>query len=141
LEAVSDSADGGVNEPRQRGTETVLVVEDEQAVRDLTVKMMRQLGYNVLAAAGGDEAIEISRSHTGQISLLLTDVVMPGMSGRQVADALLPARPGLRVLYLSGYTENTVIHHGVLEQGVSFLPKPFSREVLAKKVREVLSNG
>jgi CheY-like chemotaxis protein len=114
------------------------VVEDEKAVRDLTVKIMRQLGYHVLAAASGAEAIEVSRSHTGHIALLLTDVVMPNMSGRQLADVLIPSRPGLKVLYLSGYTENTVVHHGVLDEGVDFLPKPFSREVLAKKIREIL---
>jgi len=137
---VSESADGDANQPKALGSETVLVVEDEKAVRDLTVKMMRQLGYNVLAAANGEEAIEIGRSHTGHIALLLTDVVMPNMSGRQVADLLLASRPGIRVLYLSGYTENTVVHHGVLEEGVSFLPKPFSREALGKKVREILGS-
>ena len=138
-EPVSESADVDADQPKARGSETVLVVEDEQAVRDLTVKMMRQLGYHVLAAASGAEAIEISKAHTGQIALLLTDVVMPGMSGRQVADILAKTRPEIRVLYLSGYTENTMVHHGVLEEGVSFLPKPFSREVLAKKVREILA--
>jgi PAS domain S-box-containing protein len=120
-------------------TETILVVEDEQAVRDLTVRMLRKLGHTVLPAADGAEALAIAKSYAGPIALLLTDVVMPNMSGRQVADELLRARPELKVLYLSGYTDHTVVHHGVLEDGVEFLPKPFSREALAKKIREVLS--
>jgi two-component system cell cycle sensor histidine kinase/response regulator CckA len=120
------------------GNETVLVVEDEKPVRDLTVRMLQQLGYSVLSAGSGEEAIAISHSFGSKISLLLTDVVMPQMSGRQVADALLAARPDLKVLYLSGYTGNTVIHHGV-ESDVNFLPKPFSRDALHKKVDEVLS--
>lgn len=136
-EAVSDQAAGEREGPTAAG-ETVLVVEDETAVRDLTVKMLKQLGYMVLAAASGEEALAISASHPGRISALITDVVMPQMSGRQVADQLLAARPEIRVLYLSGYTEHTVIHHGVLETGVDFLPKPFSREALGRKVREIL---
>ncbi len=118
--------------------ETILVVEDEAAVRELTVKMLQRLGYTVLAAASGTEAIEISRAHPQPIALLLTDVVMPNMSGRQVADALLKTRPALKTLFLSGYTENTVLHHGVLDYGVEFLPKPFSREALSKKLQDIL---
>jgi PAS domain S-box-containing protein len=119
-------------------TETILVVEDEQTVRDLTVKMLRKLGHTVLDAANGAEAIEIAKSYPAPIALLLTDVVMPNMSGRQVADHLLKLRPALKVLYLSGYTDNTVVHHGILEKGVEFLPKPFGREALAKKICHVL---
>jgi PAS domain S-box-containing protein len=125
--------------PTEVGTGTILLVEDEKAVRDLTVRMLQRLGYNVLVAASGSEAIEIAGSYPDPISILLTDVVMPNMSGRQVADQLLSARPGLKVLYLSGYTDTTVIHHGVPETGVDFLPKPFSRDVLAKKMREILA--
>ncbi len=119
--------------------QTILLVEDEKAVRELTLTMLRQLGYAVLTAESGDNALRISQAHTSEIALLVTDVVMPGMSGRQLADALMLARPGLRVLFLSGYTENTVVHHGVLGAGVDFLPKPFSREVLGKKLREILA--
>ena len=119
--------------------ETILLVEDEQAVRELTLRMLQQLGYSILTAEGGEDALRVSKGYEGEISLLLTDVVMPGMSGRQLADALILLRPGLKVLFLSGYTENAVVHHGVLDAGVDFLPKPFSREVLGKKLREILS--
>ncbi|HXS94184.1 MAG TPA: PAS domain S-box protein [Candidatus Limnocylindrales bacterium] len=134
-----ESPEGGESSEDESGpSATLLLVEDEQSVRDLTVKMLQRLGYRVLVAAGGAEAVEISRSYAGTIALLVTDVVMPGMSGRQVADALQAARPDLKVLYLSGYTEDTVVHHGVLDAGVEFLPKPFSREALGKKIRSVL---
>ena len=118
--------------------ETVLLVEDEQSVRELTFKMLQKMGYRILTASGGSEAIEISRSHAGHISILVTDVVMPGMSGRQLADVLKASRPDMKVLFLSGYTEDTIVHHGVLDPTVQFLPKPFSREVLGKKLRSVL---
>jgi len=113
--------------PPAEAGETILVVEDEKAVRELTVRILGKLGYRVLVASGGEEAIAISQSYADEISLLLTDVVMPNMSGRQVADKLLATRPGLKILYLSGYTDTTVVHHGVLETGLDFLPKPFSR--------------
>jgi two-component system cell cycle sensor histidine kinase/response regulator CckA len=136
-EAISEVTASEVDH-RTLGGETVLVVEDENAVRDLTVRMLKQLGYVVLAAASGSEAVAISNAYADRLALLVTDVVMPQMSGRQVADALLAARPDIKVLYLSGYTESTVIHHGVLDSAVDFLPKPFSREALGRKVREIL---
>jgi len=140
-EPASDSAEGDAGLANRSGSETVLVVEDEQAVRDLTVRILRQLGYVILTASSGAEALEIGQTHDGIIHLLLTDVVMPGMSGRHLADQLLQRRPGTKVLFLSGYTENTVVHHGVLDAGVNFLPKPFSRESLARKLREVLAEA
>jgi two-component system, cell cycle sensor histidine kinase and response regulator CckA len=137
-EAAGGAGEQDVIPPRAEAGETILVVEDEKSVRDLTVRILTKLGYKVLVASGGEEAIAISDSYPDVISLLLTDVVMPNMSGRQVADHLLAARHGLKILYLSGYTDTTVVHHGVLENGLDFLPKPFSREVLARKIREVL---
>jgi CheY-like chemotaxis protein len=138
-EAVSPGVTEDLEQLRREAGETVMLVEDETQVRDLEARILTQLGYTVLAAANGEEAMDVSRAYTGEISLLVTDVVMPNMSGKQVADALLSSRPGLRVLYLSGYTENTVVNHGVLDSNVDFLSRPFSREALARKIREILS--
>ncbi len=138
-EAVSDVAAPSSDKSKTAAAETILLVEDEKAVRDLTCRILQKLGYHALVAGSGDAAIQISRAYEGEIALLLTDVVMPNMSGRQVADALLAMRPGIKVLFLSGYTENTVVHHGVLDSAVDFLPKPFSREVLGQKIREILT--
>ena len=125
-------------EPLARAT--VLLVEDEQAVRELTGRMLQRLGYSVLPAASGREAIEVSKSFAGRISILVTDVVMPEMSGPQVADALLAKRPDMRVLFLSGYTEHSAISQGIGSE-VNFLPKPFSRETLATKLLEITNNA
>jgi hypothetical protein len=138
---LNHSAAGEADPPKAFSGETILVVEDEQAVRQLTVRMLERIGYQVLTAATGAEAVELSQAHPGCIALLLTDVVMPSMSGKQLADTLLAARPGMKVLYLSGYTESTVVHHGVLDPGLDFLPKPFGREALAKKIREILARA
>ena len=121
-----------------RGSETILLVEDDPSLRVLAVHMLQSFGYNVLEANSGTEALEICRQHEGHIQLLLTDVVMPGMSGRVLAEQLLPQRPQLKVVYMSGYTGQTVGAHGVLAEGSYFLPKPFTREALARKIREVL---
>jgi CheY-like chemotaxis protein len=136
--AAATTATEQLDAKRARRTETVLVVEDEDAVRDLTVKMLRKLGHTVLAAANGAEAIRIAGTYSGTIALLVTDVVMPNMSGREVADRLLEMKPALKVLYVSGYTDGTVVHHGELEGSTEFLPKPFSREGLAQKIRQLL---
>jgi two-component system, cell cycle sensor histidine kinase and response regulator CckA len=134
-----DAHSGGADKTKASDGETILLVEDEKAVRDLTSRILQKLGYKVLPAASGEEAIRLGHANAGKIALLLTDVVMPNMSGRQVADALSQIQPGLKVLFLSGYTENTVVHHGVLDSAVDFLPKPFSREVLGQKIREILA--
>jgi CheY-like chemotaxis protein len=122
-----------------RGTETVLVVEDQPEVRKLTLAMLESQGYQLLEAANGTEALSLSERYPEPIHLLITDVVMPGMTGRELATRLLALRPSLRTLYTSGYTANAIAHEGVLDPGVAYLPKPFSRAQLAAKVREVLS--
>ncbi|HEX2757759.1 MAG TPA: PAS domain S-box protein, partial [Thermoanaerobaculia bacterium] len=121
-----------------RGTETILLVEDESGVRRLSRTILEAQGYTVLEAASGDEALEIARSHAGEIHLVATDVIMPGMSGRVLWDQLRVLRPKSRVLFMSGYTDDAIARHGVLEPGIAFLQKPFTPFSLAQKVREVL---
>ena len=123
-----------------RGSETLLLAEDEAAVRRLARSVLEMYGYNVLEAASGAEAIELLKQ-TAHIALLITDVVMPQMSGKELAATAGTVSPKIRVLYLSGYAENAIVHHGVLEEGVSFLAKPFTREGLARKVREALDKA
>jgi len=124
---------------RLRGTETVLLVEDEEGVRKVAREFLEEAGYTVLEARNGDDALQISAMHTGPLHLLITDVVMPRMSGRELAERMTQMRPDLRVLYISGYTDDAIVHHGVLESGVAFLQKPFNRDALFRKVRDVLS--
>jgi PAS domain S-box-containing protein len=122
------------------GTETVLLVEDEEAVRGLARHTLHKGGYTVLEARQGDEAVALCEQYAGTIHILVTDVVMPGMSGPQLAERLARLRPGMKVLYISGYTESAVIHRGILAVETAFLPKPFSPQALAWKVREVLDS-
>lgn len=125
----------------QRGTETILLVEDEASLRTLTREFLQGLGYDVLAAADGEEALRTAAQHHGQIDLLLTDVIMPGMSGQEIARQLVPLRAGIKVLFISGYVDDVLAGEGITHPEQSFLEKPFSFEDLAQKIREVLKGG
>jgi two-component system, cell cycle sensor histidine kinase and response regulator CckA len=124
--------------PSSSCMETILLAEDEPGVRSFARRTLEEYGYRVLEAAGGAEALTIAASHAGPIALLVTDVVMPGLQGHHLAAQLTATRPELRVLYVSGFTENSVIHHGVPDHGVAFLAKPFSADALGEAVRAVL---
>jgi len=132
------SAPAEVTPPVPRGSEVVLLVEDEDAVRSLVRGVLRSRGYTVLEAPNATEAVRISNEFTGVIDILLTDVIMPDVSGRELADQLCQARQEMRLLYMSGYTEDKVVHHGVMTSDVGFLQKPFTPERLLHKIREVL---
>jgi len=127
-----------LDEDASRGTETVLVVEDEAAVGGLIEDVLASEGYSVFRANNGEEALELVKSRCLEFDLLLTDVVMPKMGGPELARQLQEERPGLKVLYASGYTDNALMSRGALEEGVDLLPKPFSPRVLLQRVREVL---
>jgi CheY-like chemotaxis protein len=122
----------------QRGTETVLLVEDEPQLRQLTSSVLAHCGYKMLVAGGPEEGLAIFKANLRDIRLLITDVVMPGMNGRQLAAEILKVSPKVQVLYISGYTSNAIVHYGVLDAGLWFLPKPFTLSALVAKVREVL---
>jgi CheY-like chemotaxis protein len=124
-----------------RGTETVLLVEDLSAVRAVTREVLERYGYSVLTAADGEAALEVAAAYAGQIDLLLTDVVIPKLSGRDVADRLAAMRPGLKVLYMSGYTDDAIVRHGVLQAGIAYLQKPFAPDALVRKVSEALKGA
>jgi len=135
LEALPPAPDTREAEP---GTETVLVVEDEPEVRRLVERLLRGKGYRVLSAGSPTEAVALAKAHDAAIDLLLTDVIMPGMNGRELARLLAPARPAMRVLYMSGYADAAMNQHGILPPGTAFVSKPFTPDALARKVREVL---
>jgi signal transduction histidine kinase/ActR/RegA family two-component response regulator len=130
---------GAVPVASANGSETILLVEDEALVRGLAQRALRERGYSVIAAGDGVEALEmIADDPDRDIDLLLTDVIMPQMSGKDLADAVRAGRPRIRVLFMSGHTDDAIVHHGILDDGVLFLPKPFTPGQLTRKVREVL---
>ncbi|PYO28479.1 MAG: hybrid sensor histidine kinase/response regulator [Gemmatimonadetes bacterium] len=142
LPRVDEAAEPAVARPAttepRRGAETVLVVEDAASVRMVTRQVLERYGYTVLEAPNGETALRLAAKHHGPIQLLLTDVVMPGLSGRQLAEQLSRLRPEMKVLYVSGYADNAIVHHGILDSGVAYLQKPFTPESLARRARDVL---
>jgi two-component system cell cycle sensor histidine kinase/response regulator CckA len=142
LPAVRAAAVATPISPREeelRGTETVLVAEDDDVLRKLTSNVLRHYGYTVLTAANAAEAIRVSRAHQRPVQLLLTDLIMPGESGRSLATRLVEEQPGIKVLFMSGYTDDAVARQGVMQEGSGFLQKPFTPATLARKIREVLA--
>ncbi len=137
-EPVAEADEGQAEPESPRGSETVLVVEDDDMVRHLTCQVLRDHGYNLIEAANGGEALLASEKHQAQIPLMVTDMVMPQMSGRELAARLRHLRPEMRVLYMSGYTDDAVVHRGSLEPGMFFLQKPFTGRELARTVRRIL---
>jgi len=133
-----DAADERSAPETWRGSETVLVVEDQPELRTLVCGTLQRHGYRVLSATNGEEAFHVSAEHKGELDLLLTDVVMAGLNGRRVAQRLHLERPQMRVIYMSGYTDQTIVRHGVLEPGLAFLQKPFTIQTLLRRVRETL---
>jgi CheY-like chemotaxis protein len=120
------------------GSETILLVEDEAAILQMTRMMLERKGYTVLPAGSPNEALTLAKAHEGVIHLLITDVVMPEMNGRDLAGRLTALYPGLKLLFMSGYTANVIAHQGILDKGVNFIHKPFSKQELSAKIREIL---
>jgi CheY-like chemotaxis protein len=141
IEGAAESATDRAAAPPSRGSETVLAVEDDVPIRNLLREFLESYGYRVLAAGGSADALQIAGAHQGPIHLLVTDVIMPGESGVHLADRLVRTRPEVKVLYISGYSDDAISVHGVLKEGTFFLSKPFTRDMLANKVREILDAG
>jgi two-component system, cell cycle sensor histidine kinase and response regulator CckA len=129
-------------EPAPRpGSETILFVEDEESVRELVRDYLAGTGYRVLEAVDGVQALEVAEAHKGPIHILVTDVVMPRLSGRELASRIAVQRPNTKILFISGYTDDSIFRHGVLEGGVAYLQKPFNLKAIAQKIREVLDGA
>jgi PAS domain S-box-containing protein len=141
IDISAPAADESLMAVAHRGGETLMVVEDEDSLRELASEFLESCGYRILRAANGAEALEKAAGYDGHLDLLVTDVVMPGINGRVLAERLVQVRPSTKVLYLSGYTDEAIHRHGVLEPGIAFLQKPFRLADLARKAREVLDSG
>jgi CheY-like chemotaxis protein/two-component sensor histidine kinase len=137
-EPLEEKKERVVKEASPRGNETILVVEDDEVVRKLAVRILREQGYRVLEASQGVDAFLICEEHKGPIHLLVTDVVMPKMSGRELAERITSIRQEVKVLYMSGYPDDTIAHHGILNEGTNYIQKPFTVDSLIRKVRGVL---
>jgi CheY-like chemotaxis protein len=127
-----------VEEEMPHGEETILIVEDNDEVRQLAMQVLERQGYRVLEAANGNETLRICKEYKDKIHLMVSDVVMPGMSGRELAEQIKSLHPEIKVLYTSGYADERIIHYGVLREGVNYIQKPFTMEGLARKVREAI---
>jgi CheY-like chemotaxis protein len=139
VEQTADIPEVPTHAPRAlAGAETVLLVEDQPEVRSVAREMLRRHGYTVIDAANGSEALVAARNHDGRIDLLVTDVVMPGLGGRALVGQFVQQQPAARVLYMSGYTDASIVQQGILEDGVAFIQKPFTPTALLQKVRDVL---
>jgi CheY-like chemotaxis protein len=130
-----------IQQPAALGNETILLVEDEPAILEMAKVMLERLGYTVIAVNSPQEAIRIAESHEKQLDMILTDVVMPEMNGRDLVARILQLHPKIKSLFMSGYTANVIAPHGVLDEGVQFIEKPFSRKDLAEKIREVFDQA
>ncbi len=124
-----------------QGNETILIVDDNTSICRLIVETLKPLGYNCLQATSGKDAIDVLREYSGEIHLLVTDVVMPGMSGKELAETIGKKRPEMKIIFMSGYTENIIAHHGVLEQGINYISKPITPVALTQKIRSVLHDN
>jgi DNA-binding NtrC family response regulator len=123
------------------GNETILLVEDDEPLRNLTFAILRRQGYTVLVAENGQAALTMLDNFAGPVHLVLTDVIMPGMSGRDLGARIAARIPDMKVLFMSGYTDNVIVHSGVLDEGVNFIQKPFTAQALAVKIRKALGEG
>ncbi len=139
--ALEEDGNKSTSKALLKGSETILIVDDNASIRQLIVETLKPLGYNCLEAASGEDAISVIRKYSGKIHLLLTDVVMPGMSGRELAEKIRKERPDVKVIFMSGYTEDIIAHHGVLEKGINYISKPLTPVTLTKKIRIVLDDN
>lgn len=124
-----------------KGSETILLVEDDEAVRSVTRRALNRFGYSVIAADGGREAVKVAAEYPDEIHLLLTDIMMPGMNGVEVAERIIELYPEIRVFYMSGYADNDLVRQGLLKPGARFLQKPFTPHELAERVRAILDGS